>query len=463
MISKEEAKEKFKEILKQSEEWKALIDSQFVDHLSTFQSWALRDALFKIERAKQEFFLSTCINRYSLLAHAEDREYLPRKASPSYGKIKIINKSDAPVSLPMYQSFLSDSQLEYVTMEALIIQPKGGVQVKVNQMSKKVLPYVIYEQKAFYEIIFESEISSKIRNFSLFMDTGTDDSGNKIFEKWEYSRLFQNASDTSKVYDEFFTHDEKVGIRFGNGNFGKIPLIGTNVQIELWLTYGNTQLIQGQKLYIVDSQADIEAVTIESITGGFGVEDTEEIRRNLHYWSMYNEKLIWREDYVFYIKRKFPELLWIYVWSESENEKRYGRHLDHVNRICISAYAKDKPNIGQDIIDYLETSPSLNKHFRFIEPIFSYFDLTIDGKVDRQTNIEAAKTNITDDLKKAYDKDSKERRSIVYVKDFYDIVNNTGYFEDQKTYFDITNSGKLKAEWMQEMICIGNITVNLNY
>jgi hypothetical protein len=59
MISKEEALQQFKNIIGSKDAYAQLLKGQFIDHLSIFQAWALRQGLFSVERAIQEFFLST--------------------------------------------------------------------------------------------------------------------------------------------------------------------------------------------------------------------------------------------------------------------------------------------------------------------------------------------------------------------------------------------------------------------
>lgn len=84
--------EKFKSLIGAMEPWKSLKGSQFVQHLAIMLGWSIEDASYKIERAHQEGFLDTAINRSSILAHGEDREYIPRKPTPGRGKANIINQ-----------------------------------------------------------------------------------------------------------------------------------------------------------------------------------------------------------------------------------------------------------------------------------------------------------------------------------------------------------------------------------
>jgi len=56
VLSNDEAIAKFKEIIGSAETWQNLKDSQFVNHMAIFQTWALRDAQYRAERAIQVVF-----------------------------------------------------------------------------------------------------------------------------------------------------------------------------------------------------------------------------------------------------------------------------------------------------------------------------------------------------------------------------------------------------------------------
>ena len=87
--NKAEARASFTDIIRKKPVLEPLADSQVMQGVNTFQNLALEYALHKLERARQEGYLSTAYNRSSILALAEDRQYSPRKAAPSRGQIRI--------------------------------------------------------------------------------------------------------------------------------------------------------------------------------------------------------------------------------------------------------------------------------------------------------------------------------------------------------------------------------------
>lgn len=468
MITKEEAIQKFKDILVLKPAWRTLSKSQFVNHFAIFVSWCLRAALWKLERIIQEFFLSTAINESSIMAHAEDREYIPRKRTPANGTVTITNNGDTAVSIPLNTAFESSVQLGYMTQSALVVVAGASVDVEFSQLTKETIETTVQEEKSFYEILLEKSLTKKIAFYEVYVNEGDG------YEKWAYCRLFQNSNPGDKIYDEFYTHGGQTGIRFGNEFLGtKLP-VGTPVKIELMLTDGDTFLAENQELFVVGEildnagqAANLSAVTKDALANGGSRETTEEIRANLHYWPIYNEKLVWQDDYIFFIKRSISAgILWIKVWGEKEAEEAAGApNIKFINKIFVSAYATNRLGLETEVITVLEGVNLLNRKFEWVEPTLTPFYVAITGKVNSSRNISDVSTAIIDALIANYGKDSATRKNNITVKDIYQIINDTGYFTDAGAYFDVVITGAITPTNLNEMIHIDDTgpTVTLTY
>jgi hypothetical protein len=471
VISKEEAASRFRQIIGQKASWLRLMGSQFIEHLAVFVSWCLRETLWRLERLNQEFFLSTALNRSSILAHVEDREYVPRKRTPSSGTVRITNNGDAAISLPIHTPFVSDAQLNYVTTAtaAVTIQPGQYSDVPLSQMEVDQITATISQEMPFYQILLSKEQTKRLHSFEVYLNI--DDRG---FELWSYERLFKNTGPADTIYDEFYSHTDQTGIRFGNGTFGVVPPLNSLMRIDLWLTDGETVLVTGQTLNIIDTylvgndaSVNIEVITQGAIEGGAVEESLEEIRTGLHYWPLYNEKLVWEDDYEFFIRKYLPEVLWVNAWGEEEQEIVTGFNVHNLNKIFITAYAKDNDNLGDDVLALFSDTHLLNRKFQWIIPVFSPFSLVLTGKVGRTVIISEAIEKILGVLETCYGKDSAKREAKAFVKDFYRLIEETGYFSDRGANFEITYSGPLQATLLQEMIHIDldvtEAAINLTY
>jgi hypothetical protein len=446
MISREEALQKFKEIVGSAESWEQLLQSQFTSHISLFQSWALREALFKTERVLQEMFLSTAINESSIRSHAEDRDYLPIKAKPSTGTVTIKNNGVNTVTIPERTAFQSDDLLYYVTLAPVTIAAGAtSIPVNVSQIEERILTHIITEEKKFYEILFDTEVTPEINAFEVWLD----ESGGTSYTEWSYKRLFQNTAATDAVYDEFYAHTGETGVRFGNGTFGKIPPLSSSVKIKLYLTKGESYLLNNQPLLqigeLLDSlglPAKIECKTYTVITGGTNQESGEELRRNLHYWPIYNEQLVWQDDYAYFVRREFPQVIWARAWGEQEQTQATGlADLDYINRIFITAHCEEGVSLQTQIIDKLESIPRLNRAYRWVDPVITLFTITITGKVSRSRNIDTVKNTIRDALIVKYGAYSRSRVNEYNEHEAYALIQSLSLFDQQGEYFLVSQAG----------------------
>jgi hypothetical protein len=189
------------------------------------------------------------------------------------------------------------------------------------------------------------------------------------------------------------------------------------------------------------------------------------MRQNLQYWPIYNEKLVWRDDYVFFIKRAVASILWINVWGETEAEAIHGPRFEFINKIFVSSYAEDRPNLETEVMSALSDVHILNRKFEWVAPLLSTFHLTITGKVPRTVIISDVQAAIIEALTDNYGKDSSSRLSEVLVKDFYRIINATGYFSTTGAYFNVTHAGTLEPTELNEMVHIDMdaTTISLSY
>lgn len=486
MITREEAATYFRNLLREKPSWLKIADSQFVGHLAVFVSWCLREALWRLERLNQEFFISTALNDSSIMAHAEDREYLPRKRIPATGTVTIFNTGAAELAIPAFTEFVSANSHPYLTVEGVTVQAGDSADVPVVQAELKTITNSIDTAPGpYFTYLLELEDSQRLAN-NLVMTSAVSDTlisltgitveieqpGDDIFSYWEPSRLFQNSTPGSKVYDEFFSHTGQTGIRFGNGLFGMIPSLSSALRITLMLTEGDTELVTGQviaqvvDLYDNDGNPALFTATVaETIQNGGEREGIAEMKAALHYWPSYHDKLIWNDDYVFFLKRALSGIVWSKVWGEAEEEEISGFSIHNINRIFVTAYAPGNTDLPTEVMARLGEVHLLNRTFTWVDPIFVPFGLTITGLVPRTTNISATEQAIRTVLNRDYGRDSSSRKDLVYLKDIYALVNATGSFSGLTAHFEVEIVGTITPTRLQEMVHVDLdlVEINLDY
>lgn len=470
MYDTQTAFDKFKEILTGKTVWEKLKNSQFVEHLSLLVGWCLRQAQFAVERAKQEFFLSTALNRSSIIAHVEDREYIPRKPQASIGQISIKNNGAAIVAIPARTELLTDEDITVRNINAKVINPGETVIFDAEQRKSVEQTHIVSNEVNFYEILIDRDKTPYVEDFTVYVDEN-DGFG---LRKYNYARLLQNTEIGGRSYDEFYSHSEQIGIRFGNGNFGRILKINEIVNLNITETEGDIFISSGQELFpvdeILDANKNIASLEIKvstAFSGGSNAEETETIRKNLHYWTTYDESLVWDDDYAFYLKRKFPQILFIKAWGEQQQEAMVGySSLDFINKIFICAYAENYIGLGADCIEALEEVPLLNRKFEFTEPVHIPFTVNISGKVLQDAVLTDAINSVKDILEENYGKNSSKRRESVILSEIYDLIQGTGFFPvSSGAKFNVEISGQSEPNYLYEMVSIDleASTFNITY
>jgi len=229
--------------------------------------------------------------------------------------------------------------------------------------------------------------------------------------------------------------------------------------------------LPGQQLSLVGEFLDsageavnITAVTNEAIEGGGSEESLEEIGRNLHYWQTYLDKLIWDDDYAFFIRQMFDNIVWVKAWGEEEQELVTGFDFQNINKIFVSAYAPGNPDLSDDVMNLLSGVPLLNRKFKWVEPEFSSFYLDISGKVGRTAIIDEVQQKILDLLEEKYGRDSGTRVNSVYLHEIYRLIESTGYF-NSGAFFQVATAGVTQAAQLQEIVHIDldATTITLSY
>lgn len=436
--------------------WKSLNGSQFVRHLGIFLEWAIQDAAFKTERARQEAFIDTALNRSSILAHGEGMEFMPRKPQAPKGKALVTNQGEYPVTLLREREYMNDAQVIYTALDTITVEPGESQEVEVEQRTRDTLEFEVTETKPFYEILLGRDISRKIINFRVYVSEDGE-----TYTEWKYDRLLTNAYTDTLVFDEFYHFTDQIGIRFGNGDFGKVIPAGAKVRVEVVETEGDTILLEKQSLWPIEEVTDsmgqpgnVQIVISETVQNGANQETTEEMRRDLHYAPVYNDRLVWDNDFKFFLRRRFPDIVFAVAWGEEEAEKMWGYNIEHINRIWICAYSP-KRDVQALCMEAVRNSPFMCRNFVWYEPEHVQFSVRVEGRVLKDCYLSEAIESVRNALLDAYGAESANRREVVRVHEVYDTIYNTGYFDrDSGAWFEIQITGQPRADLIYQMVSI---------
>lgn len=460
--------DKIKGILKDLPFWSNMVGSQFVHGLALLVEQVGARYVQLCERALQESRLSTAVKRTSVLAEAEERAYVARKSSPSIGKGVVENKSNSFVNIPMGEPLISATGTPYIFLDSVGVGANATRELDIAQLELRVIEVEVTESKPYFEALLSRADSAVAHRIDVYVK-GTQDSG---YVAWEKSYMFRNATEVSRFYTEFYKPTEQLGIRFGNGKDGLIPNRGSIVRLEIWCTLGVSSLMSGEKLSFADDvlNESLTVLTISPIVGGQPPEDTEEIRNGAAYSTQYDNQIVWRDDYMHFLRTNIGGLVFLNVWGEQQQEIEDGApDLKNNRTIFISAYSKDIPThqLKKSILDLVQALPYLNVIYKFVEPNVVGIPLTIKGTIARTLAVLDVKSATVAAIESKYGLGQIKRAhnnsdfQEILEKDLWTLVDGLAVYNDFKLVVDGLDVKRKLADY--RYIDTESSTFNITY
>lgn len=458
-----EVLEKLNEKINSNTWWSRFVNSQFIQMMAVLGAQVIYIAQTYASRALTEGFISTATRRASILAAAEDRGYVGSFVEASEGTVSIKNNSTNAILLPAGAELLTSDQTPLALVSSIEI-PAGGTLtgVTVKQHEAVSVTFDVGAETAFLTLLLTRDVTAEVSALSVFVVDGESE------EEWTRNPLFRMSRSTSKHYALVYKPTEQLGIRFGDGSMGMMPPASSQVRIDIMASLGDFTLAQGQSLEAAGNIAkyvDLLDITTDSIiSGGGGMESTEETRNRAQYYVPYDEQVVWGGDYRHFVQDTVKGTSWLNVWGESVQEKISGFDVRNINRIFFCGH---KPGITQeklaeDILTALKAVPNeLNKHFEYVSTKELPFTINFVGKAKKSVLIDDAKTSLKSALETNFgkdspsfseqlqsDDDSQQSYAQVKVKDIWRVIEALGLFSS----YDIKLINMTEAVFMNDFV-----------
>ncbi|MES4225203.1 baseplate protein [Escherichia coli] len=468
--------DKFNTKLNENPWWSRFVNSQFVQMQAVFGAQVIYIARTFASRALTEGFISTATRRASILAGAEDRSYVGRFVSASYGTTSITNKTDRDVTLPAGAELLAGDQTPLAIINSVVVPAGGTVHgVETKQHEAVSVAFDIEKETPFLTLLLSRELTKEVSSLDVTVII------NGAEEKWTYNPLFRMSRDKSKHYVLAYKPTEQLGVKFGDGSMGMMPPAGCQVRIDVMASLGDYTLAEGQKLEpagnIAQYVESLEFKTDSIITGGGGMETTEETRNRAQYYVAYDEQVVWGGDYRQFIQNAVHGTSWLNVWGEALQEKITGFDVRNINKIFFCGH---KPGVSQEqlkseILKALENVPNeLNKRFEYVDTNEQPFTINFTGIARKNVLIDDAKNTIRKALEDNFgrdsssfslllqsDDDSQQCYAQVKVKDIWRVIESLDMFLS----YDITTQNMKDAVYFNDFIYldVNSSLFNISY
>lgn len=418
----------FNQLINNSKWWSKLKNSEFVNYIVIFVAQIYFRAEQVSSRRLQEAFLSLALKMSSILAHAESRGYVARKRIPTKKNITITNNGISTLQIPADTVLYSqDNDLHFLLRSALVVPAGQIVETQCIQGELKSFSTPVNIEKKFLEKKLDLATSEEIAELEVYI---TEPAGDR--RQWKPTFLFRNTTFDSSAYVEFYTSTQQLGIRFGNGISGKIPPIGSVIDIECVTTQGFCELASGQTLNFINDQlldSQLTVTTGETLVAGADREDMESLRHNALYHTNYDNNIVFDGDYGFFTKQHIGGLTWFRVWGEKQQEKLKGKSdLDHIAKVYLSAY---HPNISQSALmqslDQLYSNvDTLNITYLPTECRTQPFTVQLDGKVLSTSNPNDVRALIIKALKDSFSDEVRGHNGEITHNNIWKAVESLG-------------------------------------
>ena len=423
-------------LLSASTFWQRFKGGEFYEYLVNWFTQLFYRNQQTMEVRLMEGHISQANRPSSIRAHAQDRGYVPLKRQPNKHLVTAKNLTSRRIDISEMESFISqDNNLNYLNVEAVIIEPNSTVDIEIIQGEKHKKSFTVKSLVKYLQVLIDRDTSRRMAQFDVYVThpvTG-------IKDKWEKSYLFRNTNREDKVYVEFSTATEETGIRFGDGQVsGVVPEIDSLIDVEYITTEGLSSLPQGQELTCLDESIN-EAITFTSkstILVGSEREDIESIRTNAQYHTTYDNNTVWDGDYVFFFSNNIRDLTFLNVWGEAKQEELVGSiKPEHINRIYICPFhpgqKKTETKAAVELLCKALDDKAFEKKHVYVEAKTHKYTVSVTGKILSSKKILEVKKSLKFSLAKFTEKDGKHRGKTTH-DDLWRAVDNLNILESFK-------------------------------
>lgn len=451
-MNQNQVQEAFESITSKMSWWQRFTGSQFARGIALFVGQVMYVVIQAAEKALGEAFLSSATKRSSILASAEDRGYMGRRITPSFGKVEVTNKTKRTLHLPANSHYISQNQLIYLIKEPLTLE-SGEVRIAdAWQFELVEISTPVKTAQQYFTVLLPQDITARASKIDVYVD----ENGRRRL--WDKSFMFRATNADSRVYTEYYRPSEQIGIRFGNGINGKIPPAGSSVTLHVWCTDGDTMLLDGQTLTPIDSvESFADSITVKTktpISGGAPAETTEETRMGAMYCTPYDDQIVWNSDYRHFIKNHIAGLLWLSVWGEAEEEKSTGKKdVANINCIFISGHKakQDQDSVEGEIQRLLDSIPDkMNKRFKYRPVDYQPFTITLIAKCPTHNIPDEVRSKLVAALNARFGRDADR-----FPKTIEELKLDTGAIKEKDIWATLEATGLLID---YDLTCTGRMT-----
>lgn len=287
---------------------------------------------FYANQVANESFLDSAIKRSSVVSKAKELNYVPRSSTCAKAELKIINtkysETDYILKDTLFYGRNDDGQTVpfsilhdlYYNKNSLTGKYESNVNIYQGIfLTKKYIKQ--YNTDKFFEIPNQTvDVDKLLLRVRVFPHEGSE-----TYEEYQRSDSIISLNEESAVYFIQENYKGNYEIYFGNGLIGKLPQLGSIIEIR----YFFTQEEAGNNItsfFSSDLSGKCQIKVIASSYGGQTKESIESIRYLAPRNYEAQQRCVTANDFITTLKTKYRTIKDISVWGgEEENPPHYGK------------------------------------------------------------------------------------------------------------------------------------------
>lgn len=257
---------------------------------------------YYIDRAANEAFLETAVQRQSLLNMAQNYGYIPAGYRQAYLQVTFSNSSASNITIPVGTVVSGELKIEdtvqtvYFTTIAEVVVPSGSAS-SVGATEGRSIQRIVEGTNEFGELVGTSTQQPEM-TFSLSQTNVVDETievyvqDGDIYSKWTKVQHLLDYTPIDLVYTTFTDDVGNVSIQFGDGISGAIPTLYSEIRVEYTTGIGSLGNIPENvidtivyipglsEIQIAAIQASVEPSNADVAIGGADPETNNQIRES---------------------------------------------------------------------------------------------------------------------------------------------------------------------------------------
>ena len=336
-----------------------------------------------------EMFLDSAQIKDSIISHAKELNYLPSSCSSASAKIKIkINPTDNPGSVTLnkwhkFSSSINGKSKTFSTDSDIVITKSANATTGVAEwISGEINIYEGQIIEEFFTVAAANNFTATLSNADIDTDSlevkvraSNTSSVNAVWSKVD--TLFGLTASSNSYFIEP-TQGSKYKVTFGDGIFGKKPVLGNIIEAKYRISskqegnngkvFTNVDLVSGYSNTVV--------TTISNSSGGTEAESIESIKQNAPKSFQVQERAVTSNDYEILAKREFPNIQNILAFGgEQLSPPRYGK-------VILAVDMKDADGVPasakRSISDFFTKKTPVGIDVEVVQPQFTFLEVIGD-------------------------------------------------------------------------------------